>query len=292
MRSNKTSSRGIARRARSLCLCFISSVVKDDQIDRGSDNESYQIVCSPCSGNSLNPELPGPSNVAQVQSLDVRRELHVGTSSFFFNNVEQPGPSRQLEYHDVENAPYVVYTSVDYTNCLVPALDKILAASYYWGVMDRYEAEKLLEDKPEGTFLLRDSAQTEYLFSVSFRRYKRTLHARIEQKNHCFSFDFSDRTLHSTTTITDLIAYYNDPSRCLFFEPQLTIPLPRNYVFSLQNLCRARISSLTTYDGVDKLNLPPLLKSYIREYFYKHPVKTTNHVPPFVLQQSSKATNT
>ena len=35
--------------------------------------------------------------------------------------------------------------------------------------MDRYEAEALLADKPEGSFLLRDSAQENYVFSVSFR---------------------------------------------------------------------------------------------------------------------------
>lgn len=51
---------------------------------------------------------------------------------------------------DVDDSSYVVHTSVDYTNCLVPGLDKIMAASYYWGVMDRYEAEDLLDNKPEG----------------------------------------------------------------------------------------------------------------------------------------------
>ena len=35
----------------------------------------------------------------------------------------------------------------------------------------RYEAEALLERRPEGSFLLRDSAQDDYLFSVSFRRF-------------------------------------------------------------------------------------------------------------------------
>ncbi|VDN07260.1 unnamed protein product [Thelazia callipaeda] len=173
---------------------------------------------------------------------------------------------------------YVVHTSVHYSNCLVPRLDLIIESPYYWGVMDRYEAEALLESKPEGTFLLRDSAQSDYLFSVSFRRYKRTLHARIEQRNHCFSFDFSDPSIYSANTITALLAYYKDPSKCLFFEPQLSIPLPRNFVFSLQQLCRARIASLTTYDGVEKLSLPLSLKSFIKEYHYKHPVKTVNHV--------------
>jgi len=58
---------------------------------------------------------------------------------------------------------------VDYIHYLVPDLKEITICSFYWGKIDRYEAEKLLEGKPEGTFLLRDSAQEEYLFSVSFR---------------------------------------------------------------------------------------------------------------------------
>lgn len=36
-------------------------------------------------------------------------------------------------------------------NFLVPEIDKIFASVYYWGIMDRYEAEKLLENKPEGS---------------------------------------------------------------------------------------------------------------------------------------------
>lgn len=48
--------------------------------------------------------------------------------------------------------PYRVHTSVLYTNCLVPRLDLIIGSSYYWGVMDRYEAEGLLDNKPEGKF--------------------------------------------------------------------------------------------------------------------------------------------
>lgn len=79
-----------------------------------------------------------------------------------------------------------IHSQVDYIHCLVPDLQKITSCSFYWGKMDRYRAEKLLEGKPEGTFLLRDSAQEEFLFSVSFRKYGRSLHARIEQFNHKF----------------------------------------------------------------------------------------------------------
>lgn len=68
--------------------------------------------------------------------------------------------------------------------------------------MDRYEAERLLDGKQDGTFLLRDSAQEEYLFSVSFRKYDRSLHARIEQWNHKFSFDSHDPGVFASETVS------------------------------------------------------------------------------------------
>lgn len=92
-------------------------------------------------------------------------------------------------------------TQVDYVHCLVPDLRSITACSFYWGKMDRYEAERLLEGKQEGTFLLRDSAQEEFLFSVSFRKYERSLHARIEQWNHKFSFDSHDPGVYASETV-------------------------------------------------------------------------------------------
>lgn len=60
-----------------------------------------------------------------------------------------------------------------------------------------------------GTFLLRDSAQEEYLFSVSFRKYQRSLHARIEQFNHKFSFDSHDPAVFASETVTGKIFHCN-----------------------------------------------------------------------------------
>lgn len=171
----------------------------------------------------------------------------------------------------------VVHSQVDYIHCLVPDLERITKSTFYWGKMDRYEAERLLEGKPEGTFLLRDSAQEEYLFSVTFRKYGRSLHARIEQFNHRFSFDCHDPGVFTASTVTDLLEHYKDPSCVMFFEPMLTIPLHRNTTFSLQQLCRATIVSHTTYDGISELEIPSRLKSYLKEYHYKQRVR----VKPF-----------
>ncbi|XP_043916190.1 suppressor of cytokine signaling 5 [Protopterus annectens] len=169
--------------------------------------------------------------------------------------------------------PWKVHTQIDYIHCLVPDLLQITVNPCYWGVMDRYEAEALLEGKPEGTFLLRDSAQEDYLFSVSFRRYNRSLHARIEQWNHNFSFDAHDPCVFHSSTVTKLLEHYKDPSSCMFFEPLLTVPLNRTFPFSLQHNCRAVICSCTTYDGIDALPLPTLLQEFLKEYHYKQKVR-------------------
>ncbi|XP_046817501.1 suppressor of cytokine signaling 5-like isoform X3 [Vespa crabro] len=180
-----------------------------------------------------------------------------------------PSPVIDLSRFNPEEFPM----EVDYVHCLVPDLRSITACSFYWGKMDRYEAERLLEGKQEGTFLLRDSAQEEFLFSVSFRKYGRSLHARIEQWNHKFSFDSHDPGVYASETVCGLIEHYKDPSCCMFFEPMLTIPLHRNFAFPLQHLCRAVITTRTTYDGINKLQLPKTLKSYLKEYHYKQRVR-------------------
>lgn len=171
------------------------------------------------------------------------------------------------------DVPKSVHTQIDYIHCLVPDLLRIASCSFYWGKMDRYEAERLLENKPQGTFLLRDSAQEEYLFSVSFRKYDRSLHARIEQWNHRFSFDSHDPGVFASPTVCGLIEHYKDPTFCMFFEPVLTTPLHRNFPFSLQHLCRAVICDCLNYDAINYLKLPKSLKTYLKEYHYKQRVR-------------------
>ncbi|KAG7481836.1 suppressor of cytokine signaling 4-like [Solea senegalensis] len=155
-------------------------------------------------------------------------------------------------------------SNTDYV--LVPDLLQINNSPCYWGVLNRFEAEELLEGQPEGTFLLRDSAQDEFLFSVSFRRYSRSLHARIEQNGKRFSFDVRDPCMYQDPSVTGLLRHYSNPATCLFFEPLLSRPLLRTFPFSLQHLCRVVICSSSTYQGINNLPLPPQLREYIRLY--------------------------
>lgn len=177
------------------------------------------------------------------------------------------------QLHRPKSQPLQSHSQIDFIHCLVPDINAITNCSFYWGVMDRYQAEQLLDNKPEGTFLLRDSAQEDYLFSVSFRRYSRSLHARIEQWNHKFSFDSHDPGVFASSSVCGLIEHYKDPNCCMFFEPMLTIPLHRNFPFSLQHLCRAAICDRITYDSINLLPLPRSLKEYLTYYHYKQKVR-------------------
>ncbi|XP_075896265.1 suppressor of cytokine signaling 4 isoform X2 [Nelusetta ayraudi] len=149
---------------------------------------------------------------------------------------------------------------------LVPDLLQISNSLCYWGELDRWEAEELLEGRPEGTFLLRDSAQERFLFSVSFRRYSRSLHARIEQGGRRFGFDVRDPRAYHNASVTGLLKHYGEPAGRLFFEPLLSRPLSRTFPFSLQHLCRSVICSRTTYQGIGCLPLPSQLRDYLRQY--------------------------
>ena len=179
-----------------------------------------------------------------------------------------------FDFSTTTNRSAQVHAQIDYTNFLIPGQRDIIHCPFYWGKIDRYEAEELLADKPEGSFLLRDSAQDDFVFSVSFRRYSRSLHARIEEDDHLFSFDSHDPGVHCSYTIRQLLEHYKDPLSCMFFEPMLLFPVVRKTCFSLQNLARATICDHTTYGGVSKLPIPKVLKQYLREYHYKHKIRT------------------
>ena len=163
-----------------------------------------------------------------------------------------------------------VHTKVDYMHCLVPDQRGIMNLTFYWGNIDRCEADKILHNKPEGTFLLRDSSQEKILFSVSYRRYGFTLHARIQQWKHKFSFVpyyyYYNTRYYSCDTISGLLGHYN--TDYMWFEPMLTIPFPRTNPPSLQQLTRSVICTQTTYDDTNILELPRFMKDYLQEYHY------------------------
>ena len=56
-----------------------------------------------------------------------------------------------------------------------------LQCGWYWGALGLDEAEAKLAQKPDGTFLVRDSSDEHYILSLTFRSQGSTHHTRIER---------------------------------------------------------------------------------------------------------------
>uniref|UniRef100_A0A0K0DYB1 SH2 domain-containing protein n=1 Tax=Strongyloides stercoralis TaxID=6248 RepID=A0A0K0DYB1_STRER len=198
--------------------------------------------------NLLNSILPGPDERNHINN-------HLDVISFDSDDEEDHilgtiKPCEQCSCCKTKDNYYA----------MIPDMNKIINATYYWGSLDRNEAEEILNDLPDGTFLLRDSTQLDYKFTASFRRFERTLHARIDFSNGFYTFDVMDNEVYKSPTVSGLIKHYNDPRNCLFFEPLLAMPKKRDFIFSLQSIAVATIASNIKYKNINKLPIPGYLK--------------------------------
>ena len=64
--------------------------------------------------------------------------------------------------------------------CVCVCVCVCVQCGWYWGAISWEEAEKQLATERDGSFLLRDSSDDRYLFSLSFRALETTHHTRIE----------------------------------------------------------------------------------------------------------------
>jgi len=69
----------------------------------------------------------------------------------------------------LSNAHFVLYLCVYAMQC-----------GWYWGAMSFDEAEAMLANRRDGSFLVRDSSDERYILSLSFRSLGGTHHTRIE----------------------------------------------------------------------------------------------------------------
>lgn len=61
------------------------------------------------------------------------------------------------------------------------SIEKVKDCGWYWGPVSGATAEKMLSSEPDGSFIVRDSSNEHYIFSLSFKLDGSVRHVRIEQ---------------------------------------------------------------------------------------------------------------
>ncbi|XP_047431728.1 suppressor of cytokine signaling 2 [Mugil cephalus] len=164
------------------------------------------------------------------------------------------------------------------------AMKDLRNTGWYWGSLTANEAKEILQDASEGTFLVRDSSQRDYLFTISAMTSAGPTNLRIEYKHGKFKLDsvvLVKPRLKQFDSVVHLVEHYVQLSRTsdraapdsqpAAAPPNGTVQLLLTRPVytatpTLQHLCRIAINRTTR--RVQDLPLPPRLKDYLTDYAY------------------------
>ncbi|XP_056132946.1 suppressor of cytokine signaling 2 [Lampris incognitus] len=163
------------------------------------------------------------------------------------------------------------------------AMKDLKNTGWYWGSLTANEAKEILQDASEGTFLVRDSSQRDYLFTISAMTSAGPTNLRIEYKDGKFKLDsvvLLKPRLKQFDSVVHLVEHYvqlsrttskgasnSQPSASPNGTVQLLLTKPvYTATPSLQHLCRIAINQATRQ--VQDLPLPNRMKDYLTDYTY------------------------
>lgn len=160
------------------------------------------------------------------------------------------------------------------------SIEAVKDHGWYWGPLSGEAAEQILSNEPDGSFLVRDSSDDHYIFSLSFKLNGGVRHVRIEHDHGNFSFGSVARFKSQTMVeFIDKAIEHSRSGRFLFFlhrrpthgptRVQLLHPVSRfRQVQSLQHLSRFVILKLIRRDQISMLPLPKRLREYLNTTHY------------------------
>ncbi len=257
------------------------------------DNATSQENCPPSPLENLAPKLPPkpPSlrgrklkNSGQEESSQQELELPPRPPARQRNRTmgRDPNPPHLRGIAVADTSSTYETVKLDFPNTrstggLAAELAKLPRQPGYWGPLTQEEAEAKLKNRPDGSFLVRDSSDERYLLSLSFNSHGRSLHTRIEYRNGLFSLNDSE----GHASIVELIelavresrsgvyGYMRDSLGLQSYPAQLKNWVSRfTEVRPLQHLCRFVIREVYPRHHIQRLPLPRKIKEYILENQY------------------------
>ncbi|XP_051877569.1 suppressor of cytokine signaling 1a [Pristis pectinata] len=134
-------------------------------------------------------------------------------------------------------------------------------SGFYWGPMSVEVAHSKLKSEPVGTFLIRDSRQKDYFFSLSVKTANAPISFRIQFKGGRFGLDGSEEFF---SCVMKLIEHFTTSPRNLLSKPLRKVRLQ-----PLQEICRKRIIESYGRDNIDQLPLTNVLKDYLKTFPFR-----------------------
>jgi len=160
------------------------------------------------------------------------------------------------------------------------SLQKLKEIGWYWGPLSWTDAERLLKDKQDYSFIVRDSSHRSYFLSVTFKSQGKIHHTRIEHTNNSFSFYYGNsKSQCASPNIMEFIEKtieYSKSGQFMFIrshipgQPMIPVrllyPVSRfAYMSSLKHIARFVIHRQIRRDRIDDLDLPLRLKAFLKE---------------------------
>lgn len=134
----------------------------------------------------------------------------------------------------------------------------LMNSGFYWGPLDVDEAHARLACLPVGTFLIRDSMQTDVFFTLSYRSQEGPTSVRVLLKGNGFSLDGSK---HTFPCLFELLRFYMTPPK-----RSLKQPYRGSEPQKLQELCRRAVVKSYGKENLNQLPVSTVLKDFLQLY--------------------------
>ncbi|XP_037544318.1 suppressor of cytokine signaling 3a [Nematolebias whitei] len=180
-------------------------------------------------------------------------------------------PKMHVTYH------YKLFTSKEQHKMVVRSLYRLQESGFYYSSINGKQANVLLESEPTGTFLIRDSSDIHYFYTISVKTALGVRNLRIQVDDSSFYMSTDPKKVDCVPhfdCILKLIKHYMPQgvgtkatyiySRGETTPLELVKPLYHTTA-SLQHLCRKQINRDTSAPS-EQGQLPSTLQQYLFEY--------------------------